>query len=48
VNHNVPRCPKSYLHRVGRSARAGRFGAAITFVTQYDVYLLRAIEVIWS
>ncbi|KAL7072106.1 hypothetical protein ACQ4LE_008771 [Meloidogyne hapla] len=44
VNHNVPRCPKSYLHRVGRSARAGRFGAAVTFVTQHDVFLLRAIE----
>nr|CAD2205189.1 unnamed protein product [Meloidogyne enterolobii] len=44
VNHNVPRCPKSYLHRVGRSARAGRFGAAVTFVTQHDVLLLRSIE----
>jgi len=44
INHNVPRCPKSYVHRVGRSARAGRFGSAITFVTQYDVLLLQEIE----
>uniref|UniRef100_A0A183BL91 RNA helicase n=1 Tax=Globodera pallida TaxID=36090 RepID=A0A183BL91_GLOPA len=44
VNHNVPRCPKAYVHRVGRSARAGRFGAAVSFVTQYDVVLLKAIE----
>ncbi|KAL3089491.1 hypothetical protein niasHS_006875 [Heterodera schachtii] len=44
VNHNVPRCSKTYVHRVGRSARAGRFGAAVTFVTQYDVLLLKTIE----
>ena len=44
VNHNVPRTPKTYVHRVGRSARAGRFGSAITFVTQYDITLLRDIE----
>lgn len=44
VNHNVPSCPKTYVHRVGRSARAGRFGSAVTFVTQYDVLLLKAIE----
>lgn len=44
VNHNVPRSPKEYVHRVGRSARAGRFGAAVTFVTQHDLLLLKAIE----
>uniref|UniRef100_A0A915KMV5 RNA helicase n=1 Tax=Romanomermis culicivorax TaxID=13658 RepID=A0A915KMV5_ROMCU len=44
VNHNVPQCPKSYVHRVGRAARAGRSGSAITFVTQYDVGLLKSVE----
>lgn len=44
VNHNVPREPKTYVHRVGRSARAGRFGGAVTFVTQYDLVLLKEIE----
>ncbi|CAB3405392.1 unnamed protein product [Caenorhabditis bovis] len=44
VNHNVPQCPKTYIHRVGRSARAGRFGSALTFVTQYDILLLQAVE----
>lgn len=44
VNHNVPRSPKTYVHRVGRSARAGRFGGAITFVTQYDITLLQEVE----
>jgi len=36
--------PKTYVHRVGRSARAGRFGEAVTFVTKHDLLLLRAIE----
>ncbi|KIH54320.1 DEAD/DEAH box helicase [Ancylostoma duodenale] len=44
VNHNVPKCPKTYVHRVGRSARAGRYGSALTFVTQYDVVLIQAVE----
>uniref|UniRef100_A0A0N5BIX1 RNA helicase n=1 Tax=Strongyloides papillosus TaxID=174720 RepID=A0A0N5BIX1_STREA len=44
VNHNIPRCTKTYLHRVGRSARAGRVGGALTFVTQYDISLLQAVE----
>jgi superfamily II DNA/RNA helicase len=29
--------PKSYIHRVGRTARIGHEGQAITMVTQYDV-----------
>lgn len=44
VNHNVPQLPKGYVHRVGRAARAGRSGNAITFVTQYDIGLLQGIE----
>lgn len=44
VNHNVPQCPKTYIHRVGRSARAGRFGSSLSFVTQYDVELLQTVE----
>jgi ATP-dependent RNA helicase DDX49/DBP8 len=44
VNHNIPREPKVYVHRVGRSARAGRFGSSVAFVTQYDISLLRDIE----
>lgn len=44
VNHNVPTSPKDYIHRVGRTARAGRGGMAITMVTQFDVKLVQAIE----
>ena len=36
VNHNVPGAPRNYVHRVGRTARAGRAGLAITMVSPYD------------
>ncbi|XP_069623820.1 probable ATP-dependent RNA helicase DDX49 [Ranitomeya imitator] len=44
INHNTPGLPKGYIHRVGRTARAGRHGMAITLVTQYDIHLVHAIE----
>lgn len=44
INYNVPRNPDDYIHRVGRTARSGRTGEAITFVGQRDVALFLAIE----
>uniref|UniRef100_A0A8C5BM51 RNA helicase n=1 Tax=Gadus morhua TaxID=8049 RepID=A0A8C5BM51_GADMO len=44
INHNTPGLPKIYIHRVGRTARAGRNGVSITMVTQYDIHLVHAIE----
>ncbi len=44
INYDVPRDPKDYVHRVGRTARAGRPGTSITFVSQRDVELILAIE----
>lgn len=44
VNYDVPRNPDDYIHRVGRTARAGRKGEAVTMVGQRDVELLLAIE----
>ncbi len=44
INENVPFVPKEYIHRVGRTARAGRGGMAITMVSQYDIPLMHKIE----
>lgn len=44
INFDIPTHSKDYIHRVGRTARAGRSGRAITFVTQYDVELYQRIE----
>ncbi|KAK0646314.1 P-loop containing nucleoside triphosphate hydrolase protein [Cercophora newfieldiana] len=44
INYDIPRDPDDYIHRVGRTARAGRKGEAVTFVGQRDVDLVLAIE----
>ena len=44
INYDVPRNPDDYVHRVGRTARAGKKGEAITLVGQRDVSLFLAIE----
>lgn len=44
VNHNVPSDPVDYVHRVGRTARAGRGGQAVSLVTPHDVNRLKAVE----
>lgn len=44
INFDVPRDPDDYIHRVGRTARAGRKGDSITMVGQYDVELVLGIE----
>lgn len=44
VNLDIPTHSKDYIHRVGRTARAGRSGKAYTFVSQYDVELFLRIE----
>jgi ATP-dependent RNA helicase DDX49/DBP8 len=44
INYDVPRDPDDYIHRVGRTARAGRVGHSITLIGQRDVELVLAIE----
>jgi len=44
INYHLPDDAKSYVHRIGRTARAGREGAAISFCDQEEVKLLRGIE----
>jgi ATP-dependent RNA helicase DeaD len=44
INFNVPASPESYVHRIGRTGRAGREGVAITFAEPREHRLLRNIE----
>ncbi|CAG8775101.1 16451_t:CDS:2, partial [Cetraspora pellucida] len=44
INYDIPLNSKDYIHRVGRTARAGRSGKSITLVTQYDVEFYQRIE----
>eukprot|EP00246_Nothoceros_aenigmaticus_P016129 TRINITY_DN709_c0_g1_i1.p1 TRINITY_DN709_c0_g1~~TRINITY_DN709_c0_g1_i1.p1 ORF type:complete len:162 (+),score=33.95 TRINITY_DN709_c0_g1_i1:392-877(+) len=44
INYDIPRFAHDYVHRVGRTARAGRGGFAVSLVTQFDVELIQEIE----
>jgi ATP-dependent RNA helicase DDX47/RRP3 len=44
INHDLPQDSKTYVHRVGRTARAGKSGRAISLVTQFDLELWLRIE----
>jgi len=44
VNLDLPSDSQTYVHRVGRTARAGKSGKAVSFVTQYDVEIWLRIE----
>lgn len=44
VNYDIPEEAETYIHRIGRTGRAGQSGKAITFVNEEDVPELNAIE----
>jgi len=44
INYDVPAAPEDYVHRVGRTGRAGNQGKAITIVAPVDEMPMRAIE----
>ncbi|EME41279.1 hypothetical protein DOTSEDRAFT_73630 [Dothistroma septosporum NZE10] len=44
LNFDLPPDSKTYVHRVGRTARAGKSGVAISVVTQYDIEIYQRIE----
>ena len=44
VNFDLPEVPEAYVHRIGRTARAGTLGAALAFCSGEEKHLLRDIE----
>ncbi len=44
VNFELPRDPEDYVHRIGRTARAGRKGRAVSFIGRRDFSLLGRLE----
>lgn len=44
INYEMPNVAEQYVHRIGRTARAGREGLAISFVAADELYYLRDIE----
>ncbi len=44
INYDVPHEPEDYIHRIGRTARAGKEGRAITLVNEDDQYYFGKIE----
>lgn len=44
INYDIPEKAENYVHRIGRTGRAGNEGTAISFVAQFDMPLVRDIE----
>ena len=44
INYDLPERPDDYIHRIGRTGRAGHTGEAISFLCEYGAYNLGAIE----
>ncbi len=44
INYDLPQVPEDYIHRVGRTGRAGKDGSALTFLTNNDRNMWRSIQ----
>lgn len=44
INYELPRSPKDFIHRVGRTGRAGKHGEAITILTKEDLHHFKVIK----
>ena len=44
INYDLPMEPDAYVHRIGRTARAGKTGKAIAFCTKEEISLLKDVE----
>ena len=40
INYDLPQVPEDYIHRIGRTGRAGKEGSALTFLTPSDLSLI--------
>lgn len=43
INYDLPQCPEDYIHRIGRTARAGASGIAVNLLTPKDASQWKAI-----
>ncbi len=44
INYDLPQVPEDYIHRIGRTGRAGKEGSALTFLTQNDKSMWNSIS----
>ncbi len=44
INYDLPQVPEDYIHRIGRTGRAGKDGSALTFLTNNDRNIWRSIQ----
>lgn len=44
INYDMPDNVEDYVHRIGRTARMGKHGTAITFVSEYDFEMLSSLQ----
>lgn len=44
INYELPRSPKDYIHRIGRTGRADKFGDAISLVSQNELHHFEVIQ----
>jgi len=44
INYDLPQIPEDYVHRIGRTARAGSYGSALTFLTSDDRSMWNSIN----
>ncbi|WP_440931854.1 DEAD/DEAH box helicase [Candidatus Pelagibacter sp.] len=44
INYDLPQVPEDYIHRIGRTGRAGKEGSAMTFLTNHDYNMWRSIQ----
>lgn len=48
INYDLPQCPEDYIHRIGRTGRAGKEGEALCFITPQDGKKWRAIQTLMN